>query len=100
MSIETSSSSSKSSFYENQILSFFEHYHVQLPLPEIYIEFVKKLAKGDGGYIPHPPPIFVSFYYFYVLASVVISKHYTGQWTFSVSERTTIRVSCIENRGK
>jgi hypothetical protein len=49
MSIETSSSSSKSSFHENQILSFFNDYHIQLPLPEIYIDFIKKLAKFHHG---------------------------------------------------
>ncbi len=49
MSIETSSSSSKSSFNDNQILSFFNDYHVQLPLPEIYIDFIKKLAKFHHG---------------------------------------------------
>jgi hypothetical protein len=49
MSIETSSLSSKSSFHENQILSFFDDYHVELPLPEIYIEFIQKLAKFYHG---------------------------------------------------
>jgi hypothetical protein len=49
MSIETSSSSSKSSFHENQILSLFDDYHIQLPLPEIYIDFIKKLAKFHHG---------------------------------------------------
>jgi len=49
MSIETASSSSKSSFHENQILSFFDDYHVQLPLPEIYIQFIQKLAKFHHG---------------------------------------------------
>lgn len=49
MSIETASSSSKSSLHENQILSFFNDYHVELPLPEIYIEFIQKLAKFHHG---------------------------------------------------
>jgi len=49
MSIETASTSSKSSFHENQILSFFNDYHIQLPLPEIYIEFIQKLAKFHHG---------------------------------------------------
>jgi hypothetical protein len=49
MSIETSSSSSKSSFQENQILSFFNDYHIQLPLPEIYIGVIQKLAKFHHG---------------------------------------------------
>ncbi len=49
MSIETSSSSSKSSFHENQILSLFDEYHVQLPLPEIYIGVIQKLAKFHHG---------------------------------------------------
>jgi len=49
MSIETSSIHSKSSFNENQIRSFFDDYHVQLLLPEIYIEFIQKLAKFHHG---------------------------------------------------
>ena len=49
MSIETSTSSSKSSFQETQIRSFFDDYHVQLPLPEIYLDFIKKLAKLHHG---------------------------------------------------
>ncbi|CAF0716919.1 unnamed protein product [Adineta steineri] len=49
MSIETSSSSIKSSLNENQIRSFFDNYHVQLPLPEIYIECIQKLAKSHHG---------------------------------------------------
>ncbi|CAF4036751.1 unnamed protein product [Rotaria sp. Silwood2] len=49
MSIETASFFSKSSFHENQILSFFNDYHIELTLPEIYIEFIQKLAKFHHG---------------------------------------------------
>ena len=49
MSIETSSTLSKSTFNENQILSFFNDYHIELPLPEIYIGLIQKLAKIHHG---------------------------------------------------
>lgn len=49
MSIETSSLTSKTSFNENQIRSFFDNYQVQLPLPEIYIDLIQKLAKYHHG---------------------------------------------------
>ncbi|CAF4980769.1 unnamed protein product, partial [Rotaria sp. Silwood1] len=49
MSIETASYFSRSLLHENQILSFFNDYHIDLPLPEIYIEFIQKLAKFHHG---------------------------------------------------
>ncbi|CAF1249619.1 unnamed protein product [Rotaria sordida] len=49
MSIETATFFSKCSFNENQILSFFNDYHIELSLPEIYIEFIQKLAKFHHG---------------------------------------------------
>lgn len=49
MSIETTSSLSKSLLNENQIISFFNDYHIELPLPEIYIELLKKLSKYHHG---------------------------------------------------
>lgn len=49
MSIETSSTTSKSVFHDQQILSYFDHYHIQLPLPEIYLDLIKKLAKFHHG---------------------------------------------------
>ncbi|CAF3223189.1 unnamed protein product [Rotaria socialis] len=49
MSIEIASSSSKTSMHENQILSFFNDYRIELPLPEIYIEFIQRLAKFHHG---------------------------------------------------
>lgn len=49
MSIETSSLTSKNSFNENQIRSFFDNYHIQLPLPEIYINLIQKLTKYHHG---------------------------------------------------
>ena len=49
MSIETSSTTSKSTFHDQQILSYFDHYHIQLPLPEIYLNLIKKLAKLHHG---------------------------------------------------
>ncbi|CAF4463595.1 unnamed protein product [Rotaria socialis] len=49
MSIEIASSSSKTSMHENQILSFFNDYRIELPLPEIYIEFIQRLTKFHHG---------------------------------------------------
>ena len=49
MSIETASASSKKILHEDQILAFFNDYHIQLPLPEIYIELIQKLAKFHQG---------------------------------------------------
>ena len=49
MSIETASSSSKISFNENQLLSLFNDYHIQLSFPDIYIEYIQKLAKIHHG---------------------------------------------------
>ena len=49
MSIETTSSPSKSTMPENQILSYFDDHHLQLPLPEIYVGLIQKLAKLHHG---------------------------------------------------
>ena len=49
ISIETSSSYSKSTFHESQIRFLFDNYHIHLPLSEIYIELIQKLAKFHQG---------------------------------------------------
>jgi hypothetical protein len=49
MSIETASTYSKSSFNQNQILSLFNDYNIQLSSPDIYIEYIQKLAKIHHG---------------------------------------------------
>jgi len=49
ISIETSSIPSKTSFHQNEIFAIFDQYHIQLPLPEIYIEFIDKLATHHRG---------------------------------------------------
>ena len=49
LSIETSAISSKNVLHDQQILSYFDHYRIQLPLPEIYLDLIKKLAKVHHG---------------------------------------------------
>lgn len=49
LSIETSANASKSVLHDQQIRSYFDHYRIQLPLPEIYPDLIKKLAKSHQG---------------------------------------------------
>ncbi len=46
------------------------------------------------GY-PLPPPRIFFHFIIYVVAAVMIRKHYTGPWIFFVSKRT--KMVCIEN---